>query len=328
MRERFQILAKVFSSDMLTRAWPFLLLMLGGFVLLMGFSYPSSTFPRAHEVLMLLAQVILVGGLVGTLTNSLKYIGIFKEAVADVVHGKDFLQSRSDLPELWKRVTSVLCQEKFPQLADRLHGDVLANFLPAKKDFYYSNYFRECTLSFEGEQRDIVTIHEEIEFDLHPARREMEIPYTYRSWCDSRTPREVALVSGLRLFIDDVDQGDVLKEEEYEDEFGGKGLSQSYLVPLSGQEVYKIRRHMTRRLQIDRDPVIEFSSDEFILGCTVKFRSATAEIVPVFQSVGTDKFHDKSIGRKGDLKVYRTLPSLMFPKQGYILFVQRQQCTD
>ena len=113
-------------------------------------------------------------------------------------------------------------------------------------------------------------------------------------------------------------------EEEYDDEFGGKGLLQSYAIPLVGKDSYRIRRTMSRRLCLTNDPVIEFSSDEFILGCVAKFRSEEATLVPVFQSVGTEDFDDKTMGPAGNWPVHREFAGLMFPRQGYVLFIQRQ----
>lgn len=238
--------------------------------------------------------------------------------------GADHLKQRRDLPELWSQITSIICQEKFPQLAERLRADVLANYVPAEKDFYYSDYSRECTIRVEGDDPDIVTLYEELDFRLHPADPNKEVTYTYRSSCDSRTPAQLTRVDLHRLDIDEVDHQVGMVEEEYDDEFGGKGLTQSYVIPLKGKDGYRIRRAMTRRLCITKDPVVEISSNQFILGCVTKFRSEEPTLAPVFQSVGTADFDDRSMGPDGHWLVHREYNELMFPRQGYILFIQRQ----
>lgn len=86
----------------------------------------------------------------------------------------------------------------------------------------------------------------------------------------------------------------------------------------------RANRSVTRKLCVTKDPVTEYSSNEFILGCVVKFKSEDAGIVPVFQSVGTEDFDDRTMGPNGNWQVHREFNGLMFPRQGYILFIQRQ----
>ena len=320
----FTYLRVTLFNDGFIRALPLLTLLLGlgGFVATYAL-FPASDWPLTHDAMKSLSQIVLGSGIVSVLLNSFKYMGIFKDAVHDVLFSTEHLKPRTDLPKLWSRITSTICQEKFPQLAERLHADVLAHYLPAEKNFFYSSYNRECEIRVDGADKDIVEIHEELDFYLHPANPSAEIVYSYRSATDSRTAADIARLDLHRLRIDGVGQQVKLIEEEYDDEFGGKGLRQSYVIPLKGRESYRIQRSATRRLRISRDPVIEYSSNEFILGCTVKFRCSDPSIVPVFQSVGTEEFDDRTMGPSGAWQIHREFSGLMFPRQGYILFIQR-----
>jgi hypothetical protein len=315
-------LRKVLFNDSLIRAVPFLTLLAG--VLGFALSYLVWDTGTLHEIIKSFSQVVLASGLVSVLINSFKYMGIFKEAVHEVMFSPDHLRQRSDLPALWSRVTSVICQEKFPQLAERLHADVLAKYVPAGKDFYYSGYSRETTISVVPDDPDIVSIYEELDLSLHPADPAKEVFYSYYSKVDSRTPRELAEIELIQLSVDGIVKDIDFTVSEYDDEFGGTGVMQKYTIPLSGKNTYKIRRATRRRLCITRDPVIEYSSQEFILGCVAKFRAESPGIVPVFQSVGTEDFDDQTMGPDGNWQVHRVFHGLMFPRQGYILFIQRQ----
>jgi hypothetical protein len=325
MKRLVALVGRVFSNDAFVRVLPWLTL--GAGLLLFAASYlalPEADYPIWHDAAKTLGQTIIVSGLVGALLNTFKYIGLFREAVHEVIYSPEHLRSRADLRELWSRVTSIICQEKFPDLAPRLEAGVLRNYVPAEKDFYYSQYNRECVLKCEHEDKSVVTIVEEIDLFLHPADPAKEVPYFYRSRSDSRTPRDVALLTLNYLEINGVAIDLAFTVEEYDDEFGGKGIVQSYTYPLQGRSSYRVRRSLTRRLCLDKDPVIEYSSNQFILGCTARFRSEEPTIVPVFQSVGTPDFDDKSLGKKGTWIVDREFNDLMFPRQGYILFIQRR----
>lgn len=320
-----KMVTAIFLNDGFLRALPLLTLIVGLALFILAYVVvPAQDYPTWHDAAKSLGQAVLVSGLVGLLTYSFKFIGIFREAVHEVMFSTEHLSSRKDLHELWSKVTSAICQEKFPQLGERLRADVLAKYVPAEKDFYYSHYSRECSIGVDGDDPDTITLHEELDFRLHPADPLKEVVYTYRSTSDSRTPADVARLSLHRLDIDGEDHQVGMTEKEYVDEFGKKGLQQSYAITLKGKESYRIRRTMTRRLCISTDPVIEFSSDEFILGCTAKFRSMEPTLVPVFQSVGTGDFDDQSMGPEGIWSVHREFEGLMFPDQGYILFIQRR----
>ena len=320
-----QFFGKIFLNDGVLRALPMLTLLAGTVLFTLAFTaWPDADAPVTHDILKSLSQTILAGGLVGVLTNSFKYMGIFRDTVHDVVYGQEHLKSRNDLPQLWSRITSVLCQEKFPQLTEHLQIDVLKKYIPTKKDFYYSQYSRECTISFEDDDQRIVVIYEELDLVVHPHSPTKEISYTYRGQIDSRTPAGVGLLDIHEFTIDGIDHGVPMISEPYQDEFGGMGVKQSYAISLSGKDKYRIRRSASRRVCIASDPIMEFSSNEFILGSTVKFRSTDRRILPIFQSVGTEDFDDCTMGRTANWHVHREFQGLMFPDQGYILFIQRQ----
>ena len=325
MQQARGLFSKVFLNDGLLRALPLLTLLVGALLFVLAFAvWPMATAPVPHDILKSLSQTILAGGVVGVLTNSFKYMGIFRDAVHDVVHGHEHLRNRNDLPQLWSRITSVLCQEKFPQLADHLQIDVLKKYIPTKKDFYYSQYSRECTLTFEDADQSIVEIYEELDLMVHPHSPAKEISYTYRAHIDSRTPAEIGHLHIHEFTIEGQDHAVQMVTEPYQDEFGGTGTKQSYAIPLRGKDQYRIRRAATRRICIANDPIVEFSSSEFILGSTVKFRSDDPRILPVFQSVGTEDFDDRAMGPMARWHVHREFEGLLFPDQGYMLFIQRQ----
>jgi hypothetical protein len=316
------LLRRIFAKDILVRIVPAAALITGAILFVMAYLIvPETRSPAWHDALKTLAQIILVSGVVSVIVNSVKYMGIFKEAVHEVVFGPDHLRSRKDLPDIWSVVTSILCQDKFPDLSRHLHTAVLGKYIPTAKNFYYSDYDRECTFKWEDKENGIVVVQEEIELTINPANQNEKIVYTYVCNFDSRSNAIVSKLELNDLRIDGRNYPNALKFETYDDEFGGKGTRYSYSFDLQGKKRYRVRRSITRRLPLLLDPVTEYSSLEFILDTTVKFRSETSDLKPIFVSVGTDDFEDLTFP-KGHWQVHRELKGLMFPRQGYILFIQ------
>jgi len=323
-RDLLKFVRKIFINDGFVKALPWITLAIGLILFFASYFVDQEISPRLKDALKSLGQVIVTSGVVSAILNSFKYMGIFRDVVHEVIFSIDHLKTRNDLSELWKRITFAICEEKFPDLSDLLHKNVIGNYLPAKKNFYYTDYLREVTISFHDKERDIVSLYEEVDLKLHPADNVTEVKYTYQCFIDSRTPPELACVDIHSLWIDDIEPNYEMKTRNYVDEFGGQGTIQSYEISLSGKDVYRIRRSSTRRLCISKDPVNEYSSEEFIHGCTAKFRSTDSGILPIFQSVGTEDFDDKAMAPNGTWQVHREFGGLMFPRQGYLLFIQRQ----
>jgi len=164
---------------------------------------------------------------------------------------------------------------------------------------------------------------EEIEVILTPISTFEEIEYTYSSKTDSRTPRNFAKIDISRLEIDNVDHRHAIGEEEYDDDFGRKGLRTHYSIKLKGNKEYAVKRRLERKICLLNDPVMEFSSPHFIAMKTVKVRSNPDELRTVFVGVGNDQFEDRAGGTGGIWSIHRELKRPLVPNQGYIIFIQR-----
>jgi hypothetical protein len=319
-----QLIRDLFPPDLLLRALP-VFIIIGGLIIF-GASYvvfPKDVHPDWHDATKSLGQAVLVSGVVNTLLSSLTYIGIFQQAIYDVMYSDKYLKTRTDLPELWRRVTSAITQDKFSTLTQQLYPRILSKYLPSDKNFIYSRFDRECILDWESKQDNIVNWKETIEVILTPWSPNEEIEYKYVSKTDSRTPRDLAKINIDFLEIDGTNYNHVLQEEEYDDEFGNKGLHSYYSIKLIGKPEYKITRVLTRKICLLQDPVMEYGSPQFIVAKTVRVRSQAPESLrAVFVSVGSDQFEDKATGPAPFWSIHKELTGPLIPNQGYIVFIQ------
>lgn len=321
MEKLKDLILQIFPPVLFLRALPLLAVICG--LILFGVSYwifPVATYPSWHDATKSLGQAIIVSGVVSSILNTYTYIGIFQKAVHNELYSIDFLKLRSDLPELWSRVTAAICQEKLAALAPLLQSNILAKYVPSGKNFYYSSMYREFIMDWKGDKKDgIVSITEILEIDLVPNSPHEKVEFLYSYSSDSRNPRDVVKLSIDYLTIDGKNEQFSLTEEEYIDDLGGKGLRVGYKIFLEGRALYKIRRGITRTVSLFHDPVFEFGSLQFILKNTVKVRSKHDDLKVTFVGVGTDAFVPLT---SSGWDVHRELDGLMFPSQGYILFIQ------
>lgn len=324
--KRFSIVAKVFSSDSFTRALPWLLALVGVSTLILSFFvFTEPLYPQAHGILVVIAQATLVSGLVAVLTNVVRYVGIFSDAVQDVFYGDKHLVERHDIDDIWLKVTTAVTKNKFPDLGSLLKRKILGGYIPTEKDFYYTRYYRECGIKWASRPASLVEIFEEVEITIKLANGLTSTDYQYASTTNSRSNKIPNFFDLMSLKIDGVEHKNCLRSEDYTDEFGETGTRHLYSVPLSGKDTYRIHRKIKRLVSLKAEPLIEYSSRNFILDTTVKFKSSDADLRPFFVSVGTDDFADHATDG-AEWAVHKTFDSLMLPNQGYMLVMVEGPC--
>ena len=75
-------------------AW--IILILGILFYCFGYFYIDST-SCWREVVIKIADVLVIGVILGYLSNAAQFLGIFKQDLQDIIYGKDFVKKRKDL---------------------------------------------------------------------------------------------------------------------------------------------------------------------------------------------------------------------------------------
>ena len=96
--------------DGLLRSLPWVLTVLGALFILAGYLFVDPTKHKTLQaVLTGFGQAVLVGGVFGAVLKSFQFMGVFRDALFDIIFESRFLNMRKDLSELWQRVTTAMC---------------------------------------------------------------------------------------------------------------------------------------------------------------------------------------------------------------------------
>lgn len=147
-------LKRLVPVDLLIRALPLLVTLLG--IGIYALSFWISAQSPWHDAMKGVGQAILAGGVVTAVLNSMKYIGIFRDAVHEVIYSPEYLKTRKDLPELWNRMSTAIHEDKFPRLSSHLKDNIIKWYLPVQKDFFYDDYDRECFLEWANKEKKLL----------------------------------------------------------------------------------------------------------------------------------------------------------------------------
>jgi|GEM_PF-1615065 len=83
--------------------------------------------------------IALTSGIFAGVLKSIQFTGLFKEELGKIVSGTEFLKNRKDLPDLWKRISKLIYEEKFPEISRQLEETILENYFPTKARHYNEN---------------------------------------------------------------------------------------------------------------------------------------------------------------------------------------------
>lgn len=286
--------------------------------------------------LLVFGQTILAAGVFAGILKFLQFKGFFREALSEIIYGDQFIGTRKDLPDVWKRVSSAMFKWRFPELEEPVYDGVLSKYLPTSEDYFYRDYHRKCTLAWMDDQQEIIRSIEELSIKLVPGKQGRSIIYEFDfrpiggAGRQLNHPEIISLsINGKDLFKDGalVEKPPYpVKIEELEPEKEGD-VSYYYKVTLEGEKEYCIERVTERIWPLDLDPYARYRSPRFTLNASLVVHCVASNLRVRFLSLGTVKEFEnlapKAVDKAREGDICRDYRHLLFPMQGYILVFQR-----
>lgn len=266
-----------------------------------------------REIAIKAGDVLIIGVLLGYLSNAAQFLGIFKQDLQDIIYGKDFLSKRNDICSVWETVTKVLFKSKFPAINKDLLTLIQKTYLPVDNITYYSDYNSSITLEWVDKGRKIIKVRNHITFDLI-ADSERQFDFPLRSWIAVDGLREDDysvnvsnyMVNGQPAKIKSTNSS--VKNERHEFE---------QVITLEGCTKYEISKLVEKKYCLDKDFAICFKALYLINKFTLRF-SGPDDINTNFYSRGTaDDF--KPFGDDKFNNFTKKYKGLILPNQGYVI---------
>ena len=108
-----------FSWDNLKRGSGWIFALIGLVLYLLGYLVFGSDSLLGKFVLRL-ADLLILGVLLGYMTNSARFLGAFKKDLEDIIYGESFVSQRKDIYPIWERVSQALFGNRFPGINSEL----------------------------------------------------------------------------------------------------------------------------------------------------------------------------------------------------------------
>ena len=135
------------------------------------------------EIVIKIADVLVIGVILGYLSNAAQFLGVFKKDLEDIVYGKEFIKKRNDLPVLWETLSKQMIKEKFPAISKDLLAVIKDYYLPVESPIYYNDYHIIEELSWADQNKKFVKVEETINFEIiTESENKFDLPMS--TWLD------------------------------------------------------------------------------------------------------------------------------------------------
>lgn len=191
------------------------------------------------------ADVLVIGSVLGYLSNSAQFLNIFKADLEKVVLDHKFLEKRNDIAEIWETITIVLFKSRFHKISKGLLTLVRDNYFPKNKSIYYDGYTSNVEMQWVGEPQDeIIKVATENKYTIVSENTdEINVPWTTWTRCnDSRYN------IWHKLEIDGH-----IKELDHQCSNDSDEKKYEVMIPLKGKEKYEVKSFLEKQYSFKED---------------------------------------------------------------------------
>ncbi len=299
-----------FSSFRRSCDWIFIILGCVGYILGYFFIDENSVW---KDISIKLADVLIIGVIIGFVTNAAKFMGIFKEELIEVIYRKESLEQRKDIYSIWEMVSKVLFKDKFPKIHKELLKTV-NSYLPKDEISYYNDYEVNTLIEWVDKDKNIIKVTDNVSFELIADSTD-KFDYPLKTWTtvkehkdDYKHKTEISVKGGT---CNKIEKGEYLEDGD---------VCHEYILELKGATQYNI--------SYTREKIYNFG-DDYILGLRAKYiikdlrvcLELPEGIAAQFSFRGTtDDFEDVKCSKNQIKKRYK---GIVLPRQGYIFALRK-----
>ena len=233
-------------------------------------------------------------------------MGVFKDELAKLMYEPKTLQNRIDLPDFWKKTSTVLFKDKFPRISERLLKDVENIYFPTKELSYYENCEHVLEFKIENEAEGIVKVKSTITLEVVCENSSSKAIYEF-GFLKSNENYQL-----LKLKVNGAEEEITKKSTETKNnqEF------YVYKIKLTGKERHKIEKVFERTIKLSDDNIFFFTAKKIFYKLKVQIHY-DPKLDLKLRKVGTlAEFNcKKNIDR---FKEYYC-DGLVYPEQGYFI---------
>lgn len=261
------------------------------------------------EIVIKIADVLVIGVILGYLSNAAQFLGVFKKDLQDIIYGKEFIKQRKDLNSLWETLSKELFKNKFPAIHKEFLK-VIKDYFPKDEISYYDDYERNTTIEWQDKNNRIIKATDVVTFDLI-AETSDNFAFPLKTW--TKVSNENTCKENITEFLVNKKRA---KIEDVKTSFKNGLMCKEQKVELNGSTKYEIQYTREKIYNIDDDYYIGFRP-KYIVNKLRLCLNLPDDIEAMFVCRGTQlDFDDITTG--SSRRIEKKYKGIILPRQGYI----------
>lgn len=268
-----------------------------------------------REIVIKAGDVLIIGVVLGYLTNAAQFLGIFKSELQDIIYGKDFLEKRKDIKQVWETISKIMFKNKFPTI----HKDLLNtvnSYLPKDEASYYNDFETHTTIEWVNQNDGTIKVTDTISFELI-AESVSKFEYPLKTWAVLK-PGESYPETSLAIEINGNPPKKIIDKGIKPDTDGNYCKEQR--IVLEGSTKYSIKYTRVKVYNIN---------DDYYLGLRAKYLINNLRVcldlpeglAAQFVCRGTQKDFETVNNREN--RIEKKYKGIVLPRQGYIFALRK-----
>ena len=324
MKPKKERKTSLFSWDSFRRGSGWIFLIAGVALYFLGFVVlvPDSSWSK---LVLRVADLLILGVLLGYITNSARYMGAFKQDLESIIYGKEFVSKRNDLYLIWERVSQTLFGNRFPEIS----GDLLSTlkqYFPEKDEYYYNNHDILIKLQWHNKKNRILVSEEthslkiisetinKINYDFHS-----RTSATDKDDYECNLPIEGITINGIPCKKEQITHSVEQIDGAFRD---------SWNLTLEGSTNYIIKYRRTKKYRFDDDFFLGFWAKRMVLGLRVSLILPN-DLDAIFVPRGIlGKFEDDISNGNSDAvnkTIAKKYEGIILKKQGFVIPLKQKK---
>lgn len=271
------------------------------------------------EIFRGVGYTLLSSSFFAAILKSSQFSKIFQDQLREVLYSNENLSKRKDISEIWDKVTTALCEQKFQIISSQLHKRIKEHYLPIDHEFYYKEFRSSIEITHHKEFGYVEVVEETTMTLISAHLKEIVIPFSVKIYKDSTdydiTSYELIefKVNGISLDRKNIKMADNKTELLITGEFSVKE-KKSYSISRREKKVYMLK-HNTLRVQ---------HANWLYKNAEITVRYPMDLNINLIPMGLTNKFTPEKVSINGIMKLTAKFTGLMFKNQGFILHITKK----
>lgn len=275
-----------------------------------------------RDISLKIADVLVIGVLMGFLSNAAQFFDVFKHDLEDLLYGKEFIKKRKDVYQVWETVSKELFKNRFPAI----HKDFLkaiSNYFPTKDEInYYDDYESSTIVEWVNEYTGDIKVNTIQSFDII-TDSDNSMVFPLKTWTRVKDPDNYhSKVLFFRVNGKTIEpEKDSSDEEKDYNESEIVNKIETFNYKFEGNKIYHVEYEIEKYYNIKTDFILGFRAKYIVNNYRVKI-NCPENILLSFTCRGTQEdFQDMNSRTHSLDKKYK---GIILPRQGYLCAMQKK----